>query len=263
MKTLKLLLSLLIGLSFTPLSAQFYAPEIKVQDTNNKVGIGTNAPLEDLSIYGKSGSDMQTLGIGPLHRRKWVIEAWPFQRDSELVGHYPLVFKRVMGNNHGDFVIRNKGGDFVVEDGGRVGIGGMLKPRYTLHINGNAACTGGYWSASDAKLKKNIEKYNGGLAIVKKLNPVKYELKAETDSIVVRKSDKAIEKKPRKYVSVLAQELQQAAPELVDTYMDENDEGTLSINQTGLIFVLVNSIKELDAKVAEQQALIEALQKKK
>ncbi len=63
-----------------------------------------------------------------------------------------------------------------------VGIG-TANPTYKLHVNGSAYCTGAQWVGSDIKLKKNVTNYDKGLALVKKMRPIEYELKAEADSI--------------------------------------------------------------------------------
>ncbi len=289
MKSLKLLLSLLTVLSYTPLWAQLYAPEIKVQDTQGGIGIGTNAPDEKLHLrHGnlylqnyrwdsdhsgnlKIGNSIDNYGQISFYAPYRSLNTSTWQRKNERA----MVFK-----NRGGADGRSGGGGFLFEgtswsgstfkamaivawsSGFRVGIGTQTPP-HTFSVNGNIWCSGGSWVGSDAKLKKNIESYNKGLSIVKKLHPVKYELKEERDSVTVYKNKKSISKKPRKYVSILAQELNEAAPELVDMFLDEEDEETLSINQTGLIFVLVNSVKELNARVEEQQQLIDSLLKKK
>ena len=57
------------------------------------------------------------------------------------------------------------------------------------------------------------------------------------------------------HFGLMAQELQQIYPNLVY----ENDNGTLSINYTELIPVLIQGVKELNAKVEQQNAIISKL----
>lgn len=146
-----------------------------------------------------------------------------------------------------------------IDNYGRVAIGTSTSYAYHLLVKGNAYAEGGNWLGSDIKLKKNVTKYRHGLEVVKRLNPVEHELKAEADSIAAFNKQKGKKLKARKYVSVLAQELQAVAPELVEPYLNEENEETLAINQTGLIFLLVNSVKDLNAKLEEQQQLIDSL----
>lgn len=159
-----------------------------------------------------------------------------------------------------DFFVRNNLAMRIDWQTQSVGIGtSRPSTNYKLHVKGNAYAEGGNWLGSDVKLKKNITDYTPGLSVVNQLHPVKHELKAEAEKLNASAKG-TTQKKPKQYISVLAQELQQVAPELVDTYLDENGEETLAINQTGLIFLLVNSVKELNTKVEEQQAMIEQLQ---
>ena len=289
MKTQTAILTVLVWISSLSVFAQLYAPEIKVQDTQGGIGIGTNAPDEKLHVrHGdlylqnyewdsdhsgnlKIGNSINSYGQISFYAPYRSLSTSIWQRKNERA----MVFK-----NRGGSDGSSGGGGFLFEgtswsgstfkamaivawsSGFRVGIGTQT-PSHTFSVNGSTWCSGGSWVSSDAKLKKNIESYEKGLSIIKNLHPVKYELKEERDSVVVYKNKKPVGKKPRKYVSILAQELDDAAPELVDMFLDEDDEETLSINQTGLIFVLVNSVKELSAKVEEQQQLIEALQKTK
>lgn len=149
-----------------------------------------------------------------------------------------------------------------IETNGNVAIGYLWANNYKLKVNGSAYCNG-QWIGSDIKLKKNIAEFSKGLSLVKEMKPIKYELKSEVDSASAYNKESGNKPKIHKYVSVVAQELQKSAPELVETFLDENNEETLAINQTAITYVLVNAVKELNAKVEEQQRFIEALQNKK
>jgi predicted nuclease with TOPRIM domain len=64
---------------------------------------------------------------------------------------------------------------------------------------------------------------------------------------------KSYEMKGKQKIGVLAQEIQEVFPELVS----EDDNEMLAVNYQGLVPVLINALKEQDAKLNEQQSEIE------
>jgi pullulanase/glycogen debranching enzyme len=61
--------------------------------------------------------------------------------------------------------------------------------------------------------------------------------------------------KGKQKIGVLAQEIQEVFPELVSE--DQNE--MLAVNYQGLVPVLINALKEQDAKMNEQQSEIDEL----
>jgi len=110
-------------------------------------------------------------------------------------------------------------------------------------------------TSSDSRLKENIEKINLKMNVwdgIQLLNPVEYNLKqryikAAGDSISVAKPyyDETSQLYQKKQFGLIAQDVQAIYPQLV--YQDP--EGFLAINYTGLIPLLIESIKELKAEV--------------
>jgi hypothetical protein len=90
-------------------------------------------------------------------------------------------------------------------------------------------CYGTLSSPSDIKLKKNVEDLPYGLDDVAQMRPVEYDLKADG----------------RHDIGFIAQEMKQVVPDVVK----EMGDGTLSIQYSKLVPVLVNAIKELQAEV--------------
>lgn len=84
-------------------------------------------------------------------------------------------------------------------------------------------------SLSDITLKKDVTRISDGLEVVLSLNPVEFVWK---DS-------------GKKSAGVIAQEIEQILPHLVDT----NEEGIKSVNYMGMIAYLVEAVKKLDARV--------------
>jgi hypothetical protein len=137
-------------------------------------------------------------------------------------------------------------------------IGGVLSignPPVTagslLTVNGNAAKTGGgtWLTASDERLKSDISPFKDGLAQLKKINPVNFHY-----------NGKAGIARGKANVGLLAQDVAKVFPYMVDTFkakMEESDtEETelLTLDVSALTFVLVNAVKEMDARLTKLES---------
>ncbi|MFK8101289.1 MAG: tail fiber domain-containing protein [Saprospiraceae bacterium] len=128
---------------------------------------------------------------------------------------------------------------------GRVGI---LKtnPQYTLDVNGTAACTGGFWSSSDKRFKKDIASVKTPLEKISQLEGVTYKFKKEKfGEIDFVNSDDRTE------YGFLAQDLAKVFPELVR----KDKDGYHAVRYEGLIPVLVEGMKEQNDIIASQEEL--------
>ena len=117
----------------------------------------------------------------------------------------------------------------------------------------------GLFVQSDERFKENIEPVEDVLSALKTLEPVTYRLKshrASTRPLGLTESDKDREVMDRFYQSLeqgserygfLAQNVKEAFPQLVHTDAD----GYMSVDYIGLIPILVQSINELRAELAE------------
>jgi hypothetical protein len=132
--------------------------------------------------------------------------------------------------------------------GGSVGIG-TDSPDATLTVYGTADKPGGgSWSTySDARLKDVGANFTPGLAALENIQPVYYHYKA--DNALKRPS-------APEYIGVVAQKLQQAVPEAVQT----NSAGYLTVNNDPVLWTAVNAIKELKAENAELKARLDRLE---
>ena len=92
--------------------------------------------------------------------------------------------------------------------------------------------TGALNCSSDASFKKNIDVTTYGLDAILSLSPKAFNWNFELDGAT-------------KTLGFIAQDVQGIVPELVTT--DSN--GKLALNQTGLIPLLVNAMKEMNAKI--------------
>ena len=118
----------------------------------------------------------------------------------------------------------------------------------------------GVFITSDAKLKSNIEKIasKSALSMVLKLNAYTYNFSEKHYPNVQKEMMPTLLQTGNNQIGVMAQEVQEVLPQLV-----KQDKKTqqFSVNYVGLIPVLIESIKELQAQISAQNQQIEALQK--
>ena len=110
---------------------------------------------------------------------------------------------------------------------------------FIVNYDGTATLAGDLTINSDARLKSNIISLGSTLSKLLLIDGKSYTMKA----------NESIEK-----IGLLAQEVQQAFPELVK--VAEDKEGTLSVNYQGMIPVLINAIKEQQKQIDELKAII-------
>lgn len=161
--------------------------------------------------------------------------------DASLVDNsgYMVIGNVGAGNivfDNNEIIARNNGANstlFLQNSGGGFEVGGTA-----------AKPGGGSWSASsDARLKERVRPYNEGLLQLLRIKPVYFHYNKESgyDS-------------SKEYIGVLAQELQQVAPYMVNTF-NRNSKEYLSVDNSAMVYMLINAVKE-------QQEQIESLEKK-
>ena len=129
---------------------------------------------------------------------------------------------------------------------------------FTFNGSGTAyKAGGGSWTAtSDARVKEVAHDYDAGLEEVLRLQPVVYRYKGN-DSYVEDASSphKEAAEAGTPFVGLVAQEAELVMPELVsmrEGYIDGEKVADLrTIDQTPLIFALINAVKELKAEIEE------------
>jgi hypothetical protein len=110
----------------------------------------------------------------------------------------------------------------------------------TVLFDGTTTIAGDLSINSDARLKANIISLGSTLAKVLQIDGKSYTMKKD-------------ENKKQK-IGVLAQDIEKVFPELVS-----ESNGIKSVNYQGLVPVLINALKEQDAKMNEQQTEIDEL----
>ena len=98
-----------------------------------------------------------------------------------------------------------------------------------------------YGSPSDRKLKENIKPLVNSLEKIMALEGVSFNWKKDTKEHTMVGLNKDI--------GLIAQNVQEVVPELVR----EGEDGTLSLRDRGLVAILIEAIKELNAKVEDLQ----------
>jgi hypothetical protein len=156
-------------------------------------------------------------------------------------------------NNSGYMVIGDINGTNIVFDNNEIiarnnGAASTLFLQNTggaFEVGGTAAKPGGgSWSAtSDARLKEQVRPYDEGLSQLLRINPVYFHYNKESGY-----------DNSKEYIGVLAQDLQQVAPYMVNT-INRNNKEYLSVDNSAMMYMLINAVKE-------QQEQIEALKKK-
>jgi hypothetical protein len=122
---------------------------------------------------------------------------------------------------------------FVIQSGGD---GCSVTDYFRFTAAGNAyKPAGGLWFAiSDARLKQNIQPFTLGLNSLMSVKPVTYSYNGLAGT----------PNGGKEYVGVIAQDIQQTLPFMVESF----DGKYLSVDGTPLIYMLINSVKELNQK---------------
>jgi len=128
-----------------------------------------------------------------------------------------------------------------------VGIG-LTNPIYRLQLgSGEAAKPGSsaWVVASDRQLKQDISTFADGLEVVKQIRPVWFSY-----------NGRAGMPKGKRFVGVVAQEMQKVAPYTIGQFTSQDSTGKqahyLDYDAGALPYILVNAIRELDDKYIRQ-----------
>ena len=141
------------------------------------------------------------------------------------------------GNNSA-FMSFHKGGVYAVNFGLdsdnvlRIGGWSASANRWQLDMSGNVTAAGNVTAYSDIRLKDNIEVIKNALEKVTQLNGVTFTRNDQED-------------KTRRHAGVIAQEVEKVLPEVVS----EDNEGIKNVAYGNMMGLLIEAIKELQAKV--------------
>jgi hypothetical protein len=123
---------------------------------------------------------------------------------------------------------------------GNVGIN-VTNPAATLSVNGNAVNQTGVWDVySDERLKKDITAFKVGLAAIRELHPVSFHY----NGLEGLSSERA-------QVGLIAQEVEQVAPQMVSIRPGEDIEDVRVMSPQALQYMLINAVQELETRLAD------------
>ncbi len=187
---------------------------------NGNVGIGASTPQAKLQVSGAMVID----GTQTNHAQGAWLE---WNKDG---GGGATYFLNQSGRGPGGIII------------GEVDAANNVKQNLVIEYNGNATLAGVLTQNSDERLKKNIHQLSPSLENLQQLNGYTYDW-----------IDKGKDKEQQ--IGLLAQEVQKIYPQLVKTAVD----GTLSVNYSGLVPVLIEGIKEQQKQIDQLKQLVKTL----
>ncbi|CAA6816462.1 MAG: Unknown protein [uncultured Aureispira sp.] len=264
----------------------------------NRIGVGLNTPTETLHIQG-GGRFTEGLSIGAAASSgdHLIIAADP-NRPTIQIGNTVsndaesgrLVFTenartQITNSIYCGFDIHHDGAtnklhinsgctaastSMTFQRGGDVGIG-TESPTARLSVNGTAnKLGGGSWAVfSDARLKTNVSDYNEGLDFLMKVRTVNFSYNDKMQEIW---GESKVEQN-KVYQGVIAQELQEIAPDMVrlvtlnEASGEDEDpssapsESFLEVDPNKFTYALINAVKEQQATINALKSAQDATQK--
>lgn len=124
--------------------------------------------------------------------------------------------------------------------------GGTVTNSYGIYCNASAFKTGGgAWSAiSDERVKKDIISFTDGLSLIEQIRPVKYKYNELAGAGT----------EDKEYIGVIAQEIETVVPYAVSVTKSKHFDDMREYDSSSLIYILINAVKELSAKVKALEA---------
>jgi hypothetical protein len=163
--------------------------------------------------------------------------------DVLLYGEFDQNHLRINGNVGINYQAYNSYGLIVDIPDGQTSI-------YTLLIYGNAWASGGTWSTSDVRLKKNVSTYENALNTIMKFRGVSFDWRVD-EYPQQRFSDD-------KQLGFIAQEVEKVVPDLVK----EGPDGFKGVEYAKFTPIIVEAIKEQQKQIEELKAENEVLKQK-
>jgi hypothetical protein len=211
--------------------------------TGGNVGIGTTAPSTKLDVNGEISIPNNSSYYGNCY----------FSSGFKYKNGPTFCAGLIKFNNTDPAIVFS-----AAPSAGNSGANSAASMLNVMQISAAGACqnqTGTWTAISDAGVKQDVAPYRRGLAAITALNPVEFRYKPGTPF--------ALEDEPSRVLyGLIADEVRPHVPEIVGS-----TEATVSgksihldtLEPGNLIYALINSIKELAAKLQTQEAEIQTL----
>ncbi len=268
---------------------------ININVDESGTGININAPI-GIKIEGAEGVNFRGGGAGlKAHSRGTAIDVYGAENGifSKTIGNWDRLNYDEPTNSFGIYGENSNGAQN--EDSRHIGVAGVAAGAgvygystgfhgvygtttaanaYAGYFAGRVFGSGGFFTTSDSKLKKDIKELPKGLDIIRQLKPRTYEYRQDGNYGLMNLP------KGQRY-GLVAQELEQVLPGLVQAsefqphlaqkpeIPDSSGAKNISkkeapinykaVNYTELIPILVKGIQEQDEKIANQEQQIGAL----
>lgn len=200
-----------------------FGVQVSVNDPNSAVGVYATNFSTQLSSGAITGASVQGTGVSGQTTHGYGVYGFANGDGTGVIG------SSIDGT--GVFAFSNNGLAFFAAGTGNIQIeGSALKPG------------GGSWSASsDIRIKKNVVDFDQGLAAIERVRPVRFQY----NGLGGMKDD------GKKYVGVVAQDLEKVLPWMVSSKSGKLHETDLSetdikqVDPSAFTYLLVNAVKEL------------------
>ena len=238
--------------SVANIGSESVSAKVTINSSGN-VGIGTTSPAEKLAVDG-------SIRIPRTEEFYWTdgsingsARAVIFSTDNEFGGDYNGIGFSIGANGRTN-------PSMYIRGTGNVGIG-TTNPVYQLQLSLNSAAkpTSSAWTVvSDERVKTNIRPYETGLQELLQIEPKLFDYNGKAGFDATTKNN----------IGVIAQEIKDVMPETVKKYNaklneeDEEDTELYNFDSHALTFALINSVKELNAKIENLEAKIQTLKNK-
>ena len=217
------------------------------------VGIGSTAPRTALDVNGaiQAGNypfvgaaavntpSLEVGGSAPTSSNQQATIIFHHQANSATQLRYTnnVLYYEGAGNGYGSGVAS-------MSVGGNLSLGGIAPTSYQLQLSVDSAAKPGtstWIIASDKRLKDIRGKFSRSLEALEQLHPIYFNYKK--DNALKLPSN-------QEFVGIIAQDAEKAVPESVS----KDEKGFLHLSNDAIIWTMVNSIKELAAKLSSHES---------